>query len=666
LVGRPDQDEVLLPVLKKNYESTVPGLYVVGDLAGAPTIRTAANQGVEVMAHIGSLPDGRAEKESEIYDVVVIGGGSSGIAAAMEAQCCANLRTVVLESRRLANTIREFPKGKEVYAEPKAIDYRARLWLEDSVKEELLERWDAQLSEEQLNVVEDEQVTGVERIQGCFEVTTAKGNSYKGRRVVLAIGKRGNPRKLGVPGEELSKVVYKLYDPDDHQGEDVLVVGGGDSAVEAALAMAPVARVTLAYRRDGFFRLQSKNRERIEAADNIEFLFETEIEAIRSDEVVLKGEHARTIPNDCVLVAAGAELPHKLFRSIGIRMEKEWTPWRIVALAVVFFAFWCMYAAKKFPPLWPLNGLSAGDFQFGRFHWWEWFTFAYSGATLIWGIKAMRKWWFSKYQRAKYASVIFFQCFVLCIFPIFIVPLFAPEWYAGAGYAFHLVLAWPLSVHAISQPLQAEHWGPFVYAIGLTFVGIPILVHFFGSRFCSWICGCGALAETLGDEVRNLAPRGPKSIRFERIAGRIVLGLASLVTILTIFFGNWLLAIHGMALYGIWIDTMLAGAAGLGLYWFFGNRVWCRFFCPLRMYMNLIGAFLSRFRIVPARDKCIACGQCSRECQMGIPVMDFAKQAKTLDLSNSSCIGCGVCVDVCPVDVLHWNEEAAEAAAPKK
>ncbi|MHC4451814.1 MAG: NAD(P)/FAD-dependent oxidoreductase, partial [Planctomycetota bacterium] len=314
LVGRPDQDEVLLPVLKKNYESTVPGLYIVGDLAGAPTIRTAANQGVEVMAHIGSLPDGRAEKQSEVYDVVVIGGGSSGIAAAMEAQCCANLRTVVLESRRLANTIREFPKGKEIYAEPKAIDYRARLWLEDSVKEELLERWDAQLAEEDLNVVEDEQVTGVKRVQGCFEVTTARGNSYKGRRVVLAIGKRGNPRRLGVPG-----------------------------------------------RRDGFFRLQSKNREKIETAEGIEILFETEVEEIRSDEVVLKGEHARTIPNDCVLVAAGAELPHKLFKSIGIRMEKEWTPWRLVALAAVFFAFWCMYAAKKFPPLWPLNGLSSGD-----------------------------------------------------------------------------------------------------------------------------------------------------------------------------------------------------------------------------------------------------------------------------------------------------------------
>ena len=203
-------------------------------------------------------------------------------------------------------------------------------------------------------------------------------------------------------------------------------------------------------------------------------------------------------------------------------------------------------------------------------------------------------------------------------------------------------------------------------ALGLTFVALPVFVHFFGSRFCSWICGCGAIAETLGDDVRHLAPRGPKSIRFENIAARSVLVLASVVTILTMFLGNWALASEGMAFYGVWVDTMLAGAMGLGLYWFFGNRVWCRFFCPLRMYMNLIGSFMSRFKIVPSKDKCIACGQCSRHCQMGIPVMDFAKRAETLDLSNSSCIGCGICVDVCPVDVLHWTEEAADAAAPKK
>jgi len=670
LIGRPDEDEVRLPVLKNHYESSVPGLFIVGDLAGAPTIRVAANQGVEVMAHIGSLPDGRAEKESDVYDVVIVGGGSSGIAAALEAKCCQRLNALVLDSGRLANTIREFPKGKEIYAEPKAVEYKARLWLKDSVKEELLERWDSQLGKEDLNVRQGEEVTDIRRVQGAFEVKTARGDAYKGRRVVLAIGKRGNPRKLGVDGEDKEKVTYTLYDPDEHEGENVLVVGGGDSAVEAAVALSVVAVVTLSYRKDRFFRIKSKNREKIEAAaetGDVDILWESEVRKIEDDAVVLdhRGEQKR-IDNDCVLVAIGAELPHRFFKRIGIRMEKQWTWKRVAALLGVTALFWCFYAAKKYPPLFPFSALGIGwnDLDFGL-HWWEWFTILYSGAVLVWGVKAMRKYWYSKFQRWKYASCIFFQCFMLGVFPLFVLPLFAPDWYVNAGYAFHLVLAWPLSIQAIPAPWEAGHLGPFLYAIGVTFVGIPILVYYQGSRFCSWICGCGALAETLGDEVRHLAPRGPKSIRFERIAGNVVLVTASVVTLLTIFVGNWLLASEGMHLYGIWVDVLLAGAVGLGFYWFMGNRVWCRFFCPLRMYMNLIGRIASRFRIVPSRDKCIACGQCSRECQMGIPVMDFAKRAESVTLENSSCIGCGICVDVCPVDVLHWNEDQAKAAEPE-
>ncbi len=262
--------------------------------------------------------------------------------------------------------------------------------------------------------------------------------------------------------------------------------------------------------------------------------------------------------------------------------------------------------------------------------------------------------------------MIFFQCFGLCLFPIFLVPRFAPDWYANAGYAFHLVLAWPLSIQAIPAPWHAGHLFPFLYALGITFIGIPVFVYFLGSRFCSWICGCGALAETLGDEVRHLAPRGPRSIRFERRAGTAVLVVAAAVTLASFFFSNWILAAKGMGLYALWIDVVIAGAIGVGFYWFMGNRVWCRFFCPLRMYMNLIGRIASRFRIVPSPDKCIACGQCSRECQMGIPVMDFAKAAEPVTLRNSSCIGCGICVDVCPVDVLHYSDRAAMKAAPKK
>jgi len=664
LIGRPDQDEVRLPKSGKNHESSVPGLYIVGDLAGAPTIRVAANQGFDVMAHIAALPDGRAGEDSDVHDVIIVGGGSSGIAAALEAKR-RDLNVLMIDAGRLANTIREFPKGKEIYAEPAAVANKSELWIEDSLKEELLEKWDALLETVSLNFRECEEVTDIRRVAGAFEVETNKGGRVKGRRVLLAIGKRGNPRRLGVEGEDRKKVIYKLYDAADHQNENVLVVGGGDSAVEAALALSEVADVTLSYRKEAFFRLKSKNREKIERAaadDRVALLLHSDVRRIDEDNVTLavSGEE-RVIENQCVVVAIGADLPHAFFKKVGIRMEKEWSPLRVTALLVVTLLFLFAYAAKKGPDTFPISffNLTWSSLRLGGVQWWEWFTMAYSAAVLIFGIKAMRKYWYSKLQRWKYASVIFFQCFMLCVLPLWIMPHVAPGWYAKAGYAFNLVLAWPLSVNAIAKPWHNGHLFPFVYALVLTFVLIPAFVYFFGSRFCSWICGCGALAETLGDKVRNLAPRGPKAIRFEKAAAKTILIAATVVTLISLFFSNWILASKGMALYGFWVDVILAGAIGVGFYWFMGNRVWCRFFCPLRMYMNLIGSVASRFRIAPVIDKCISCGQCSRECQMGIPVMDFAKKGESVTLKNSSCIGCGICVDVCPVNVLHYSEDAA-------
>jgi thioredoxin reductase/NAD-dependent dihydropyrimidine dehydrogenase PreA subunit len=676
LIGRPDEDEVRLPVLGRHYESSLPGLYIVGDLAGAPTIRVAANQGHELMRHIAALPDGKAEPGSAVHDVVIVGAGSSGLAAALEAKEC-GLDAVLLEAGQPASTIREFPRRKEIYAEPKSIPSVGGLWIEDCRKEKLLEKWDAQLAGAGLDIHSGDEVTDIRRVRGAFEVLTASGKVHRGRRVALATGKRGNPRKLGVPGEDRAKVAHRLYDPEDHDGERVLVVGGGDSAVEAAVQLAEVAEVTLCYRRDGFFRLKTKNREKIDAAiasGRVRTFFESGVREIGEETVVLETrDGARTIGNDRVIVAIGAELPHAFFRKIGVRMEKQWSPAKAAALLAVTALFWLLYSAKHYPPLFPWDalGFSFEDFGFGPLHWWQVFTLLYTAVILVWGIRAYRRYSFSRLQRAKYLTILAVQTVLLCVLPLFVVPALAPDWYHG--YAWHWVLAWPLSVSAIPAPWTDGHMFPFVYAIILTFLVFPIAVYFFGSRFCSFVCGCGCMAETLGDRHRNKAPRGPKSIRFERLAGRVVLGLATAATLWLVFRVNWgagkaaaRSGNHGLALYGIWIDVLLAGAVGLGFYWFMGNRVWCRFFCPLRMYMNLLGRIASRFRIVPSPDKCIACGQCSRECQMGIPVMDFAKAGRAVTLANSSCIGCGICVDVCPVDVLHYSEKAALKAAPSK
>jgi len=198
LIGRSDEDEVRLPVLRKNYESTVAGLHIVGDLAGAPTIRVAANQGHDVMKHIAALPDGRAGERTDLHDVVIVGGGSSGIAAALEAKHY-DVHVIVLDAGRLANTIREFPKGKEIYAEPKAVPNRSHLFIEDCVKEELLERWDAQLATCDLNVREGVTVTDIRRKKG------PRKSKFAGQRALMRLSavrqgaRASQPPRVGEP-----------------------------------------------------------------------------------------------------------------------------------------------------------------------------------------------------------------------------------------------------------------------------------------------------------------------------------------------------------------------------------------------------------------------------------------------------------------------------------
>jgi polyferredoxin len=229
------------------------------------------------------------------------------------------------------------------------------------------------------------------------------------------------------------------------------------------------------------------------------------------------------------------------------------------------------------------------------------------------------------------------------------------------------VYAWPLFFYTF---FYNPHMIWVVWGVILTFVIIPIFVLFNGKRYCSWICGCGGLAETFGDRWRHLAPKGKSSIKLEWM-GHAVLIFAAAVTGLILLrdvIGLVRTADWGIYLYRIFADVWLVGILPVTVYPFMGGKVWCRYWCPLAKLMQLMSAVmtkvgLSRFHIV-ANDKCIACNECSRNCQVGIDVMQYALKQETLDNATSSCIGCGICVSVCPMDTLSFSKDGRTVHLP--
>jgi polyferredoxin len=229
-----------------------------------------------------------------------------------------------------------------------------------------------------------------------------------------------------------------------------------------------------------------------------------------------------------------------------------------------------------------------------------------------------------------------------------------------------LVYAWPLFFFTFfDQP--HEFW--VVWGVFLSFLLIPILAIWHGKRYCSWICGCGGLAETLGDRWRHLAPKGETAKKWESM--NVVVLLAAVVITVAVLgsrFVTWWQqpALIGKDWYGLVADTWLVGILPVTLYPFLGGKIWCRYWCPLAKMMEWWSAFWARLKgphfAIYANDRCISCGECTRYCQVGIDVMSFATQQRELNNANSSCIGCGICITVCPMDVLSFQ---ASDMAPK-
>jgi thioredoxin reductase (NADPH) len=325
LVFGTERRGVDIPHVKPNFESNVPGIFIAGELGGMGLIRNAIEQGRQALEAIAARVDA---DRAEGFDVAIIGAGPSGIAASLSAKE-KGLSYLTLEQDSLGGTVAHFPRRKLVMTSPATLPLVGKVKFTETTKEKLLEFWTEIEEKADLKIRYRERLEAVTRCGQGFEIRTGKGR-YKARTILLAIGRRGTPRRLGVPGEDLDKVAYRLIDPEQYRDQRVLVVGGGDSAIESAVTIAEQrgTEVTVSYRSTAFSRAKRKNRERLEAAraaGRVDVLLESRIMRIEREHVDLdhKGELVR-IGNDFVIINAGGILPTTFLKELGIEVETKY------------------------------------------------------------------------------------------------------------------------------------------------------------------------------------------------------------------------------------------------------------------------------------------------------------------------------------------------------
>lgn len=738
-----------LPEVNEDGTTNVPGIRITGDLTGIPLLKFSSDTGAKAIRSFLEEPDFKANRSNDpdLVDVAIIGAGVSGVSAAIEAKK-AGLRYQIFEATQIYSTVANFPKAKPIYTYPTEM-VPAGLQFTATVKEPLLEEMEQQRMEAGIEVT-SVRIERVERKSNELLLHHGDGKTAtRARRVVIAIGRSGNHRKLNVPGEDLDKVYNRLYDPKEFSGKNVLVVGGGDSALETAIALALCgAEVTISYRKKEFARPKPENVEKIEKlrrnpnadveverptservttsvtkgmlkdmhAGSIHLAMATAVKKIEKDRVILADEQKQetVLKNDVVFSMIGREAPLDFFRRSGIRIRGEWNPTTYIGF-FLFFAFcFLVYlwkggtALKKWfiaNNFFPFNipgalntissqtqdpttllgtlAISLGDPGF-------YYSLAYTLCVSLFGLRRIKR------RKTPYVKLQTYTLMAVQILPLFLLPFIilplaghngwfdsgiakeaADQLFPAVGYghkreywrAFGLVLAWPLFIWNLftNQPL----WWWLIISFVQTFVIIPLIIWRWGKgAYCSWLCSCGALAETMGDAHRTKMPHGPIWNRMNMV-GQVALGAALLLLLARIlswswpkseigtmaqkfysaFLSNW--SVLGVQLdYYHVVDIFMAGIIGVGMYFWFSGRVWCRFACPLAALMHIYARF-SKFRIFSDKPKCISCNVCTSVCHQGIDIMNFAN--KGLPMEDPECVRCSACVQMCPTGTLSFG-----------
>ncbi len=314
-----------IPDVKPNFETNVGNIFIAGELGGMGLIRNAIEQGKQAMA---SIINGKHKIVDGYVGAVIVGAGPAGIAASLAAME-KGFSFVTVEQDSLGGTVAHFPRGKLVMTAPVNLPLIGKVNFKETTKEKLLELWERVVKQTGLVIRFKERVDSVEVAEHGFKVITNKGQ-YLTHTVLLAIGRRGTPRKLGAAGEEQNKVTYRLIDPEQYIGQHVLVVGGGDSALEAAASIAEQAdtTVTLSYRSPSFSRAKEKNRKKVEslvAKKNLNVMLESNVKNIGKHDATIHWQgNSVEIPNQSVIICAGGVLPTAFLKETGITVETKY------------------------------------------------------------------------------------------------------------------------------------------------------------------------------------------------------------------------------------------------------------------------------------------------------------------------------------------------------
>ncbi len=431
-------------------------------------------------------------------------------------------------------------------------------------------------------------------------------------------------------------------------------------------------------KRDGVFRVELKGGETLTAkrvvlaVGKLVFLEklkagEEKVDCREVEGSIAKADEPETSCEDEVV------------KRIGIRMERQLdlkgisflAAWMVGILAMYLWLYYGTYDSNG-------NQLIPGT-DFGLPGWFLYST-AYTLVIWIFGIRAIRR-WKDPIQTRKFSMLIAAQTTLFWGIPLFVFSKISGFSSPASGY--ELGYIWPLAV----KPENTQYWfnsggwafWMFAWNMVLSFVAIPVLAIKHGKKYCSWVCGCGGLAETLGDAWRHYSPKGKDNIARET-QGYVVTGFAALATIVVLLNVAFPSAkVLGdtssfmTRIYGSFVDIWLIGIIPVMLYPFLGGKTWCRYWCPSAVYMGLFsqmwakiksageGVKHSTYAIFSRKERCIACNMCTRNCEVGIDVRKFAIKGTTFDNTNSSCIGCGICISVCPTDTLSFEDLRAQS-----
>ncbi len=313
-----------LPHVNETFETNIKGIFIAGELGGMGLIKNSVEQGKQAVENMSKPKN----KNEGVADLIIIGAGPAGISASLMAKK-RGFSSITLEQDSIGGTVYTFPRAKIVMTAPMDLPMYGKIKLFNTSKDELISLWTKVISEHNLDIREGTKVEAViPQPDGTFKLKSAKGEEFFAHNVLIAIGRRGSPRKLGVPGEMSQKVAYRLLEPERISGKKIMVVGGGDSAVESAMLVMDDNDVILSYRKDKFARIKPKNREKILDAiekGKIKAMFNSNLVEIKEKTVVIKtnDEAPEEVENDLVYIFAGGVLPTKFLQDAGIEVQKR-------------------------------------------------------------------------------------------------------------------------------------------------------------------------------------------------------------------------------------------------------------------------------------------------------------------------------------------------------